>query len=127
MSQATVEKAAVEKAVEKITVEVAYALPDKQKIIRLQVPMGTTAKQAVRLSGIADSFPDADIEHAPMGIFSQVLGTKELPGPDEYQLQALDRVEIYRPLQVDPKEVRKQRAAKVRQARAQQSENPPAK
>lgn len=123
MSQATVENTAVEK----ITVEVAYALPDKQKIIRLQVPIGTTAKQAVSLSGIADSFPDADMEHAAMGIFSQVLGSKELPGPDEYQLQPRDRVEIYRVLQVDPKEVRKQRAAKARQARTQQSESPPAK
>ena len=103
-----------------ITVEVAYALPTEQKLIQLDVPSGTTARQAVRLSKIADSFPDIDIDTAAMGIFSQVLGSKDLPSPDEYVMTTHDRVEIYRPLLADPKEVRKQRAAKARELRAQQ-------
>lgn len=102
-----------------ITVEVAYALADEQKIIALQVPPGTTARQAVRLSNIVESFPDIDVDGATMGIFSQVLGSKGLPGPDDYCLQPLDRVEIYRPLLADPKEVRKQRAAKAQRFRAE--------
>ncbi|RLA45020.1 MAG: RnfH family protein [Gammaproteobacteria bacterium] len=106
----------------KISIEVAYALPDQQKIIQLDVPPGTTAREAVRLSRIVDSFPDIDIDNATMGVFSQVLGSKGLPGPDEYRLLARDRVEIYRPLLVDPKEVRKQRAAKARQARAEKKQ-----
>ncbi len=105
-----------------ITVEVAYALPEEQKIIALEVPLGTTARQAVKLSKIAENFPDIDPESDTMGIFSQILGSKGLPGPDDYCLQPLDRVEIYRPLLVDPKEVRKQRAAKARQLRAEQKD-----
>ncbi len=93
-----------------ITVEVAYALPDRQKIIELQVEPGTTAKQAVVQSGIADEFPEIDMDNDPMGVFAQVLGTKGLPPADQYRLQPGDRVEIYRPLIADPKEVRKQRA-----------------
>lgn len=103
-------------AAETITVEVAYAEPDQQKIVSLQVPPGTTARAAARLSGISELFPTLDVDSDPMGIFSQVLGSKGLPGPDEYVLQPMDRVEIYRPLLADPKEVRKQRAAKARQA-----------
>jgi len=49
-----------------------------------------------------------------MGIFSQVLGTKGLPEPKDYQLQERDRVEIYRPLIVDPKEVRRRRAEEAK-------------
>ncbi len=105
---------------QEITVEVAYALPDKQKIIELKVPVGTTARQAAKLSNIVDSFPEIDIDAAIMGIFSQVLGNKGVPDPDTYCLHTLDRVEIYRPLLADPKEVRKQRAAKARQLRAEQ-------
>lgn len=102
-----------------IPVEVAYALPDEQKIIALEVPVGTTAREAVRMSGIVEIFPEIKVDQATMGIFSQVLGAKGLPGPDEYQLQSRDRVEIYRPLIADPREVRKKRAAEARQRRAE--------
>jgi hypothetical protein len=98
-----------------ITVEVAYALPDKQKIVQLNVEPGTTALDAVKLSRIAGEFPEINVDSAPMGIFGQALGTKGLPAPGEYQLKPWDRVEIYRPLIADPKEVRKQRAAKARE------------
>lgn len=95
-----------------ITVEVAYALPDKQKIIELLVEPGTTAYQAAEASGIVKVFPDIDLENAKMGIFGQTLGTKGLKPPREHELQPGERVEIYRPLLADPKEVRRKRAQK---------------
>ena len=97
-----------------ITVEVACALPHKQKIVTLAVPAGTTARQALALSRIDGEFPEVAVDSAPLGIFGQTLGTKGLPGGEEYVLQAGDRVEVYRPLLADPKEVRKRRAEKAR-------------
>jgi len=95
-----------------ITVEVAYALPQKQKIIALLVEPGTTALEAVKRSKITDYFPDLDIENAKMGIFGQSLGTKGLESADKHILHQGDRVEIYRPLTSDPKEARRKRAEK---------------
>jgi len=100
-----------------IVVEVAYALPAKQKLISLTVPVGTTALQAVEQSGILRDFPEIDVADAKMGIFSQVLGTKGLPGPDAYEIQNRDRVEIYRPLIADPKEVRRRRAEEAKNSK----------
>lgn len=100
---------------ELITVEVAYALPHRQQLIELQVLQGTTAFEAVQQSGIVEQFPEIDLESAKMGIFGQALGTKGLKLPKEHVLAMKDRVEIYRPLIVDPKEVRKRRAEKARQ------------
>jgi len=87
--------------IEPIQVEVAYALPDKQKIVELLVEPGTTAYIAVQKSKIADYFP-------------QTLGTKGSKPAKEHILQAGDRVEIYRPLIADPKEVRRKRAEKAK-------------
>jgi putative ubiquitin-RnfH superfamily antitoxin RatB of RatAB toxin-antitoxin module len=98
-----------------ITVEVAYALPERQRIIKLQVQPGCTALEAVRLSGIAREFPGLDVDQADMGIFAKNLDGKLLPAPGEYVLKPRDRVEIYRPLQADPKAARAQRAAKVKE------------
>lgn len=109
-----------EPLLETIAVEVAYALPDKQKIISLQVSPGITARQAVRESNIVAVFPEIDVDAATLGIFSHTLGTKGMPSAEDYVLKPMDRVEIYRPLIVDPKEVRKQRAAKAREERAAQ-------
>lgn len=106
--------------IETITVEVAYALPDKQKIIALLVEPGTTALQAVKLSGIATEFPEIDIETAKMGIFGQALGTKGLKKVNEHILHAGDRVEVYRPLISDPKEVRRKRAEKAKAKKAEE-------
>lgn len=103
------------KDVELITVEVAYALPQRQQLTTLQVAPGTTAYEAVQQSGIVQMFPDIDLENAKMGIFGQALGTKGLKPPKEHVLQAGDRVEIYRPLIADPKEVRKRRAEKAKE------------
>ncbi|HEY7773557.1 MAG TPA: RnfH family protein [Marinagarivorans sp.] len=98
--------------IEPISVEVAYALPHKQKLIELLVQPGTTALQAAKQSGIVCHFPDLELETAAMGIFSQTLGVKGLATPESYQLHEGDRVEIYRPLISDPKEVRKRVAAR---------------
>ena len=97
-----------------IRVEVAYALPHKQKLISLQVPVGTTLYEAARESGIGEHFEGLDLERASMGIFGQAEGS-----PKQRVLNDGDRVEIYRPLIIDPKETRKARARKTqRQADA---------
>ena len=96
----------------KIEVEVAYATPDKQAIVPVQVAEGTTALEAARLSGIVEKFEGIDLDNAKMGIFGKVVSPGQV-------LKAGDRVEIYRPLIADPKEVRKARAARARERRAQ--------
>lgn len=94
-----------------ITIEVAYALPERQRIVRLTVPEYTRMLDAVRLSGITEHFPGLDIENSAMGVFGKAVAS-----PAEYVLADGDRVEIYRPLIADPKEVRRQRAARAREA-----------
>ena len=98
---------------EMIQVEVAYATPHKQKIATLLVNPGTTALQAAERSGLEQEFPEIDYATAKMGIFGQALGTKGLKKANEHELRPGDRVEIYRPLTSDPKEVRRKRAAKA--------------
>src|SRR5690606_38967411 len=102
---------------ELITVEVAYALPQRQRIITLRVAPGCTALEAGQLSGIVREFPEIEPETADVGIFAKNLDGKLLPVPGEYQLKARDRVEIYRPLQVDPKAARAARAAKAKESK----------
>jgi putative ubiquitin-RnfH superfamily antitoxin RatB of RatAB toxin-antitoxin module len=89
---------------EKIYVEVAYGLAEKQVLLGLDVDTGTTLEQAVKLSGICEQFPEIDLTVNKVGIFSKMK-------PLDSVLQNRDRVEIYRPLIADPKEVRKMRAA----------------
>lgn len=96
----------------KICVEVAYALPDKQEIVMLEVLPGTTAAEAVSQSDIGHHFPDLlQLENASLGVFGKAV-------KNDYVLHAGERVEIYRPLIADPKEVRKERAAKAKKRRA---------
>ena len=90
----------------KISIEVAYATPEKQKIIMLDVPAGTNIRAAARLSGLEKLFPELSYD-APMGIFG-----KKVAKPDEQEVKAGDRIEIYRPLLIDPKQARANRAAK---------------
>jgi len=85
-----------------IHIEVAYAKPEEQVIISLEVPIGTTAQEAIEKSDILSQFPE--IELKKIGIFSKLSKLNT-------QLRESDRVEIYRPLIADPKELRKQRAA----------------
>jgi putative ubiquitin-RnfH superfamily antitoxin RatB of RatAB toxin-antitoxin module len=84
-------------------VEVAYATPEKQVLIRVEAPAGCTVAEAIELSGVRNKFPEIDINPQALGIFSR----KVLP---DHVLRDGDRVEIYRPLIADPKEMRKQRA-----------------
>ncbi len=92
-----------------IEVEVAYALPDKQKIYGLLVDDGTTALAAAKQSPLQNDFEGVDLEQAKMGIFGQ-----SIKKPSEHILQAGDRVEIYRPLLADPKAARRKRAEKAK-------------
>ena len=89
---------------QKIMVEVAYALPNQQLIIPVHMPPETNAGEAIQASGILEKFPEIDLKVNQIGIFGKL---SKLDAP----LRNLDRIEIYRPLIADPKEVRKQRAA----------------
>lgn len=88
-----------------IKVEVAYAKPEQQIIVNVEVAADATAEQAILASGILKQFPEIDLEQTEIGIFSKVckLDHRLFPG---------DRVEIYRPLLLDPKEQRRQRASR---------------
>lgn len=97
---------------EMLPVEVAYALPHQQRIIALSVPAGTTALEAVQRSGIAQEFPEIVPDTCSMGIFSRLLDGRSQPLPQDYALAAGDRVEVYRPLLLDPKEARLRRATR---------------
>jgi len=98
---------------ETIRVEVAYALPEKQAILEVDVPAGATVLEAARQSGITGKFEGIDLDNATFGIFGHVVAPKQI-------LKAGDRVEIYRPLLADPKEVRKARAQRVKERREQE-------
>jgi len=89
---------------QELTIEVAYALPEKQVIIAIKAIEGITAEQAISASGVLKQFPDIDLKVNKIGIFGKIVK------PDS-PLRDKDRVEIYRPLIADPKEVRRKRAA----------------
>lgn len=96
---------------ETLAVEVAYALPDRQRILTIEVTPGTTALGAVRQSAIEQEFPGLVVDDTSvLGIFGQAV-------PASQVLANGDRVEIYRPLLIDPKEVRRARAAKAKAGR----------
>ncbi len=95
---------------DKLPVEVAYALPAKQEIVMLEVAPGTSAREAVMQSGLDRHFPGLDLAKAKLGIFGKAIKDKQV-------LKAGDRVEIYRELIADPKEVRKRRAAEAKARR----------
>jgi hypothetical protein len=89
---------------EKIPVEVAYALPERQVILALDVAANASIEAVIRASGILTQFPEIDLAVNKVGVFGK-------PGKLADTLHPGDRVEIYRPLIADPKEVRKKRAA----------------
>jgi putative ubiquitin-RnfH superfamily antitoxin RatB of RatAB toxin-antitoxin module len=88
-----------------IPVEVAYALPAEQVIMRLEVEQGATLRDAIERSGILDQFPEIDLATNKVGVFGKLSKLDAV-------LRPKDRVEIYRALVADPKEVRRRRAAK---------------
>lgn len=89
---------------ETISVEVAYALPDQQTIVALTVAADTTIQDVIRTSGLLEQFPEIDLARNKVGVFGKLGKLTDTLHPG-------DRVEIYRPLIADPKQVRKQRAA----------------
>ncbi len=90
-----------------IRVEVVYALPERQKLLALEVPKGSTAREAVERSGLRAEFPEIDPDRNALGVFGRRC-------PPDQTLRDGDRVEIYRPLKADPKEVRRELAARGR-------------
>lgn len=85
-------------------VEVAYALPTQQVLLQLNLPDGATVESAIVDSGVLEQFPDIDLTRNKVGIFSKIVAL-------ETRLRDRDRIEIYRPLIADPKEIRRQRAS----------------
>jgi putative ubiquitin-RnfH superfamily antitoxin RatB of RatAB toxin-antitoxin module len=82
---------------------VVYALPEKQTLLKQQVVAGTTVLDAIRASGILEKHPEIDIATSKLGIFGKLVKADTV-------LREKDRIEIYRPLIADPKEVRRKRA-----------------
>ena len=89
---------------EMLSVEVVYPLSHKQEIFKVSLPAGATVRHAIEASGVLQKYPEIDLAKHKLGVFAK------LTKPDT-ALRDRDRVEIYRPLIADPKEVRKQRAA----------------
>ncbi|MDD2928692.1 MAG: RnfH family protein [Sideroxydans sp.] len=88
---------------ENINIELVYALPQEQALLKFNVPAGTTLGEAVRLSGILEKYPEIDPAKAKYGIFGKLSKA-------DVVMRERDRIEIYRPLIADPKEVRRKRA-----------------
>jgi uncharacterized protein len=89
---------------DRIAVEVAYARPEVQVVLPVQLPAGATVADALAAAGLRERFPEIDLETAKVGIFGKLTRLDTV-------LKPRDRVEVYRPLLADPKEVRRQRAA----------------
>lgn len=86
-----------------IRVEVAYALPHDQTLLALEVDAGSTVEQIIQQSGILTLHPELDLQHNPVGVFSRPVKLSDT-------VQSGDRIELYRPLLADPKEIRRRRA-----------------
>ena len=90
-----------------IVVEVAYARPGTQRLFELTVAAGTSVREVVELSGLAETLSDIDPATCPVGVFGRLVD-------DDYVPKTGDRVEIYRPLNIDPRAARRARAANRR-------------
>ncbi|WP_092487342.1 RnfH family protein [Candidatus Ichthyocystis hellenicum] len=92
-------------SIEKVKVKVAYALREEAVIIELSVPIKTSIEETIKLSGILDRFPEIDLSKQKVGVYGKLsnLATSVQDG---------DRIEIYRQLLVDPKDIRRLRAKK---------------
>jgi hypothetical protein len=87
-----------------LEVEVVFALPRRQHVVTLSLPAGATVADALRAVAGRPPFDRLDLDEAPVGIFGDRV-------PRDRRLEPRDRVEIYRPLIVDPREARRRRAA----------------
>lgn len=90
-----------------LQLEVVYGTPLQQKILTLAVEPSTTVEQAIHRSGMLAVFPEIDLTQNKVGIWNRVAKLSD-------EVNDLDRIEIYRPLLADPKEVRKRRAEKAK-------------
>lgn len=88
-----------------LRVEVVHATPQRQVLLTVAVPEGCTVAQAIERSGIRGHFPGLDVDPDAVGVFGRKVSL-------DHVLQNGDRVEIYRPLEADPREVRRERAAR---------------
>lgn len=88
---------------DKINIEIVYGLAHEQTLLRQEVPAGTSVADAIRASGILDKYPEISLTGNKLGIFGKLTKADTV-------LREKDRIEIYRPLIADPKEVRKKRA-----------------
>ena len=94
----------------KIDIELGYARPDRQILLNITVNQGTTVESAIRDSGILQQCGDIDLDRNSVGIFGKRCGLETV-------LRAGDRIEIYRPLVMDPKTARRRRAEDAREKR----------
>jgi uncharacterized protein len=92
---------------EGLPVRVAYALPDRQVVVQVRVPPGATVTEVVSRSGLLQQFPEIAARPIVCAVYGRVVG-------ETYAVQSGDRIEILRPLQVDPKASRRQAAARGR-------------
>ncbi len=90
-----------------IQIEIAYATAKQQQIIALEVNAGTTAGQAIAQTSLPGTFPEIELSINKVGIFGQVVNLNT-------RLQSGDRVEIYRPLVIDPRLARQERVRKLK-------------
>lgn len=90
-----------------VQVEVVYARSDRQQIVAVVVPAGASIETAIRASGILEHFPEIDLARAAVGRYGARARLTDI-------VDAGDRIEIYRPLIVDPREARRRRAARKR-------------
>ncbi len=95
-----------------IKVEVVYALPDEQKIIAVKLDEACSVYDAAVRSRIVEQFPEIDLASCKLGIFGRVI-----PKPKDELVRDGQRIEIYRPLTIDPKAARANRAAKAKAAK----------
>lgn len=93
----------------RVSVEVAYAKPDDYRILTIDVKKGTSILDAARQSGMESFFAEIDWDSAKLGVFGKAVAR-----PADQVVKEGDRIEIYRPLIADPKEVRKKRAEKAK-------------
>ena len=92
-----------------IDAEVIFALPDEQHLIHVRLGVGATVRDAITQSGILQRYPQIDLQHAKVGVFNRLCRLDQL-------VNAGDRIEIYRPLKIDPMDKRRKRA-KVQRTR----------
>jgi len=103
-----------------IKVEVVYALPEEQVLLSVDVAEGSKVKDVILASNIIEQFPEIDMDKVDVGMFGKLTKMDQA-------VRERDRIEIYRPLIADPKEVRKRRAAEGKRLKKGGAEAEPAK